>query len=85
MQQHCDVCDHMTEWDTSKEFGDHDWCKICGYSKEMFESLPGGCPEHPDSTHLDGYGLAAGGYGAYSICDECGAFFDTIEFSEDWE
>lgn len=85
MRQHCTICEEETIWDDSKEFGDHDWCTQCGISKEMLEPLPGGCPNHPSSTHEEGYGFAAGGFSAYSICNECGSFFDVLQINDEGE
>ncbi|WDA37879.1 hypothetical protein [Sphingobium sp. YC-XJ3] len=83
--QYCEICEQETEWDCSKEFGDHDWCKSCGISKEMLEGVkaPGGCERHPDGTHEFGFGLAGGGMGSYSICNECCAIFDVGLWPED--
>ncbi len=80
MRQHCTICEQETEWDSSKEFSDVDWCKVCGCSMEMFEpvNLPGGCEIHPGGTHEHGFGMAGGGFGVYSICNECGSIFDKI-------
>lgn len=78
--QQCQICEAETEWDVTKEFGDHDWCKQCGCSREMFEphNLPGGCEQHPDATHEPGFGLAGGGFGPYCICNECGIIFGKV-------
>jgi hypothetical protein len=29
------------------------------------------CPQHPDAMIREGYGLAGGGFGPYTFCDEC--------------
>jgi len=77
--QHCEICERETGW--TNEWSDTLWCKDCGCSKEMFEpdNYPGGCAEHPNGTHEQGYGLAGGGFGVYSICNECGTVFDKFE------
>lgn len=31
----------------------------------------GRCPDHPDAEPEMGFGLAGGGYGAYSYCPDC--------------
>lgn len=82
MKQHCEVCERETDW--TDEWGSTLWCKECGCSKEMFEpaNCPGGCPAHPDATHEYGYGLAGGGFGAYSVCNECGVIFDKVDDPE---
>lgn len=81
-RQHCEICERETEW--TDEYSSVLWCNDCGCSKEQFEpdNIPGGCDRHPDATHEQGYGLAAGGCGAYSICNECGTFFDIFQDPE---
>src|SRR3546814_10524784 len=40
------------------------------------------CVDHPESTadnSPDGIGLAGGGFGAYSVCELCGAVFNKVE------
>lgn len=84
VKQHCEVCERETEWSQDRGFSAYDWCKNCGHSKEEFEpdNYPGGCPEHPNSTHEVGYGLAGGGCGVYSVCNECNAIFDKFQDPE---
>src|SRR3546814_3564992 len=39
------------------------------------------CVDHPESTaenSPDGFGLAGGGFGAYSVCEICGAVFNKV-------
>lgn len=77
VRQQCEICEAETDW-TRTDPREHLWCKGCGYSKEMLEpdNYPGGCDAHPDATHEQGYGLAGGGFGVYSVCNECGTVFD---------
>ncbi len=78
-RQHCEYCERETAW--NKGTNVHDWCDECGAHKGQYdpENNPGGCPEHPDATHENGYGLAGGGFGVYSVCNECGTIFDKFE------
>ncbi len=61
------------------------WCADCGMSPSSLlpANEPGGCPAHPHATHEHGFGLAGGGYGPYSICNECGSVFDKIDLPDD--
>lgn len=54
------------------------WCRQPCEPYEP-ENSPGGCSEHPNATHETGFGLAGGGYGLYSVCNECGCIFDKIQ------
>lgn len=36
----------------------------------------GKCVDHPNASSTPGFGFAGGGFGPYSICDECGKLFD---------
>lgn len=85
MRQHCEMCEEETAWTVSHNDSFNSWCSECGFSKEMFvpDNMPGGCPEHPDATHENGFGLAGGGYGPYSICNVCGLMFDKIDVPDD--
>ena len=78
-KQSCEICEVETQWVSFR--GEEEWCEECGHSKTMFEpeNAPGGCPAHPEATHESGFGLAGGGYGAYSICNECGAIFGKVQ------
>lgn len=75
----CQICE------SEKQFvaygSEEPWCKDCGYAPSMLEpdNFPGGCEAHPDATHEEGYGLAGGGCGIYSVCNVCSAIFDKIE------
>ena len=51
--------------------------------KEPDPSKPGGCPKHPKSRHVGGFGLAGGGFGSYKICNTCSAVFDKVRSDED--
>lgn len=45
------------------------------------------CSEHPDQTTANcegGFGLAGGGYGAYSICGKCGGIFGKTDDGDDF-
>ena len=45
------------------------------------------CSEHPDQTTANcegGFGLAGGGYGAYSICGKCGNVFGKTDDGDDF-
>ena len=50
------------------------------------EALNEHCPEHPDQTAENspgGFGLAGGGFGAYSICNICGRIFNKFVIPDD--
>lgn len=44
------------------------------------------CEDHPEQTAENcqgGFGLAGGGFGAYSICGVCGCIFNKFIFEDD--
>lgn len=79
----CEICEAETEFVTYSS--EEPWCQDCGYapSRLLPDNNPGGCPAHPNATHETGYGLAGGGFGVYSICNECGSVFDKVEDMSD--
>jgi hypothetical protein len=79
----CEVCEEQTDW--GRYFDEEIWCLQCGISQSMLEGqkMPGGCEDHPDATHEEGFGLAGGGFGVYSVCNACGSVFDKVLLPED--
>jgi len=47
---------------------------------EMDEGLR--CPDHPALEPEVGFGLAGGGYGAYTYCSECGRILSKMQEHE---
>lgn len=43
------------------------------------------CPNHPNAHVSTGFGLAGGGYGTYTLCDECCRVLSKTMDDEDWE
>lgn len=40
------------------------------------------CSDHPAAAPLDGFGLAGGGFGAYTYCSECGKVLTKSEVQD---
>jgi hypothetical protein len=52
-------------------------------SEPREEALLDKCPEHPNASFGSGFGFAGGGFGGYSVCDECGRVFNKVIFQDD--
>lgn len=77
-QDSCEYCEGERNFVAYR--GETAWCEDCGLYPGQLDPRhnPGGCPDHPNATHEDGFGLAGGGYGSYSVCNECGRIFDFV-------
>ena len=75
----CEVCEETVDF--VAYLTEEPWCKQCGIHPSMLlpHNDPGGCENHPSATHEPGYGLVEGGFGAYSVCNECGIIFNKTE------
>lgn len=88
MIQHCDKCGHNFDDEFRSTECPHD-AFLANDGNDNFllhsasvgpDRMPedGQCAEHPDLEPEVGFGLAGGGYGAYTYCGKCGKMLSKL-------